>query len=90
MVKAPLLDATAQNGVSCSALSVATLRSLVLQRNEARALREHRDGLQLFWRAGFDGVETPLLECIFQMSFQRSTDLCVAVVVNRDIEANER
>ena len=32
-----------------------TLCSLALQRNEARALRKHGDGLQLLWRAGFGG-----------------------------------
>ena len=43
-----------------------TLRCLVLQRNEARALREHGHGLQLLWRAGLDEVQKSLLECIFR------------------------
>ena len=77
------------NGVAVGAVG-GTLRSLVLQRNEARALREHWDGLQLLWRVGFDEVETSLLECVFQGSFQRFTDLCIVGVVNRDIESNDR
>ena len=67
-----------------------TFCSLALQRNEARALREHGDGLQLLWRSGFDGVGTVLLECIFQGFFQKSNGLCVVVVVNHDAEANDR
>ena len=96
MGKAPLLDATAQNGVNSSTLSVATwwlqwvLSSLVLQRNEGRALRESGDGLQLLWRADFSGVETSFLGRVVRGSFQRSTNLCVVVVVSRDIEAIDR
>ena len=92
-----LLDAAAQNGVNSSTLSVATwwlqgvvgLSSLALKRNEARALREYGDGLQLLRRTGFRGVGTFLLERNVQ-GFFRSNGLCVVVVANRDNEANDR
>ena len=63
---------------------------MVLQRNEARALREHGDGLQLLWRASFDGVRTFLLEHNVQGSIQRSNGLRVVVVAIHDIEAYDQ
>ena len=64
--------------------------SLALQRNEVRALQEHGDGLQLLWRASFDGVGTFLLERSIQGSFQKSNSHCVGIVANHDIEANDQ
>ena len=53
--KAPLLDAAAQNVVDSSTRGGCRgwwrVRSLVLRREEAQALREHGDGLQFLWRA---------------------------------------
>ena len=58
--KAPLLDADEQNEANklldparCNVVAAgAGGGTLVLQGNEARALREHGDGLQLLQRAG--------------------------------------
>ena len=61
---------------------------LICKGNEARALRERT--ATFCGEPFFGGVEASLLECIVRKSLQRSTDLCVVVVVSHDIEANDR
>ena len=89
MGKALLLDSATQKGVNSSTFSFATwwrwgpvagLSVILFCKNEARALCEQGDVLQLHLRAGFDEVETFLLGRNVQGSFQVSTDLCAVAV----------
>ena len=61
-----------------------TFRGLVLQRNEVRDLREHRDCSQFL--RGICSVNWKRA----RGAFQRSNDICVVFVVDRDTQANDR
>ena len=93
MGKAPLLDAAEQNRVDSSTFSVSMWRLLGLVaglfvvlfcKETMREICESTEEVcNFFGELVLDEVETSLLECISQGPFQRSTDHCVAVVVNK-------
>ena len=68
--KAPLLNATAQNGENSSTLYVATVAGLSVvlfcKENEARMSRERGFGLQFLWGALLMEQRRPFLDVSFE------------------------